>query len=76
MAEAVERMIPYCRRHLDVGGRLSAVTRHMVGAFHAVPGARRFRRLLAEGATKPGADVEVIRAALAEVRGGQGDLAA
>ncbi|KAA5599882.1 tRNA dihydrouridine(20/20a) synthase DusA [Blastochloris sulfoviridis] len=76
MAEAVERMIPYCRRHLDIGGRLSAVTRHMVGAFHAVPGARRFRRLLAEGATRPGADVEVIQAALAEVRGGQGDIAA
>ncbi|NJO54728.1 MAG: tRNA dihydrouridine(20/20a) synthase DusA [Bacteroidales bacterium] len=76
MAEAVERMIPYCQRHLDVGGRLSAVTRHMVGAFHAVPGARRFRRLLAEGAAKPGADVEVIRDALAEVRGGQGDIAA
>ncbi|WP_126400395.1 tRNA dihydrouridine(20/20a) synthase DusA [Blastochloris tepida] len=76
MAEAVERMIPYSRRHLEIGGRLSAVTRHMVGAFHAVPGARRFRRLLAEGATKPGSDVEVIRAALAELRGGQGDIAA
>jgi tRNA-dihydrouridine synthase A len=77
MAEAVERMIPYCEQHLAIGGRLSAVTRHMVGAFHAVPGARRFRRLLAEGATKPGAGVEVIRAALAELTAASpGDIAA
>ncbi|NJL50181.1 MAG: tRNA dihydrouridine(20/20a) synthase DusA [Blastochloris sp.] len=53
MAEAIEHMIPYSERHLADGGRLAAVTRHMVGAFHAVPGARRFRRMLAEGATRP-----------------------
>ncbi|ALK10081.1 tRNA dihydrouridine(20/20a) synthase DusA [Blastochloris viridis] len=77
MAEAIERMVPYCEAHLASGGRLSAVTRHMVGAFHAVPGARRFRRMLAEGATKPGAGVEVIGAALAEIAaGGHGDIAA
>jgi tRNA-dihydrouridine synthase A len=65
--EAVEAMIPYAERHLTGGGRLSEVTRHMLGLFAGRPGARAFRRVLATGAVKPGAGIEVLRAALAEV---------
>jgi tRNA-dihydrouridine synthase A len=43
------------------------MTRHFVGAFHGVPGARAFRRHLAENAVKPGAGVNVLRDAIALV---------
>jgi tRNA-dihydrouridine synthase A len=60
--------------HLARGGRLPAVTRHMLGLFHGRPGARAFRRILTEGAVRPGADVSVIDAALEAVsRSAAGD---
>jgi tRNA-dihydrouridine synthase A len=43
------------------------MTRHMLGLFHGVPGARAFRRHLATEAVKPGAGVAVLQAALALV---------
>ena len=68
MAGAVAAMIPYCEAHVAAGGRLSAITRHMVGAFHAVPGARAFRRHLSEKAVLPGAGGEVLHDALVLLR--------
>jgi tRNA-dihydrouridine synthase A len=59
---------PYLARHLEAGGRLSNVTRHVLGLFQAVPGARLYRRLLAEHAHKEGAGLDVWRAALAQVK--------
>jgi len=47
--------------------RLHSITRHFVGAFHAVPGARAFRRHLAENGVKAGAGVSVLRDAVALV---------
>ena len=47
------------------GTRLSAITRHMLGLFRGVPGARGYRRHLATEAVKPGAGAEVLAAALA-----------
>ena len=61
-------MRPYIEAHLAAGGRLHAITRHMVGAFHGVPGARAFRRMLAEQGVRPGAGFEVLQAALDCVR--------
>ncbi|MFC2969122.1 tRNA dihydrouridine(20/20a) synthase DusA [Acidimangrovimonas pyrenivorans] len=63
--EAVERMRPYIARHLEAGGRLHQITRHMLGLFHGQPGARQWRRVLSERAPKPGAGLEVVDAALA-----------
>jgi len=40
------------------------VTRHLVGLYHEVPGARQFRRILSERAHQPGADWSVIAKAL------------
>ena len=60
----VERMRPHIAAHLAAGGRLSAFTRHMLGLFHKVPGARAWRRILTEGGVKEGAGLEVIDAAL------------
>ncbi|MFD0979202.1 tRNA dihydrouridine(20/20a) synthase DusA [Tropicimonas aquimaris] len=66
--EAVEQFRPYIARHLSEGGRLHSVTRHMLGLFSGRPGARGWRRVLSEGATRPGAGLEVLDAALDHVR--------
>ena len=47
--------------------RVDSITRHFVGAFHGVPGARAFRRYLAENGVRPGAGVSVLRDAIALV---------
>jgi tRNA-dihydrouridine synthase A len=67
MKDAFEAMAPYIERELARGTRLHAITRHFVGAFHAVPGARAFRRHLAELGVKPNAGVDVLREAVALV---------
>jgi tRNA-dihydrouridine synthase A len=64
---AVDAMIPYIARELARGARLSGITRHMLGLFRGVPGARAFRRTLATDAVKPGAGVAVLAEALAQV---------
>ncbi len=65
--EAAAALIPYIESELAQGTRLHAITRHLHGLFRAVPGARAFRRRLAEGAGEPGASAEVLAAALALV---------
>ena len=65
----VEAMMPYVAAHLAQGGRLHQITRHMLGLFHGRPGARGWRRVLSEGASRPGAGLELIAQALAEVTG-------
>jgi len=68
MKDAFAAMMPYIERELAQGTRLHAMTRHFVGAFHAVPGARAFRRHLAEQGTKSGAGVNVLQDAIALVQ--------
>ena len=65
--DVVERLLPYVERELAAGTRLAAITRHILGLFQGCPGARAWRRHLAENAHKPGAGAEVIRAAAALV---------
>jgi tRNA-dihydrouridine synthase A len=67
MKDAIAAFMPYVERELARGTRLHAMTRHLVGAFHAVPGARAFRRHLAEHAVRPGAGASVLRDAVALV---------
>jgi tRNA-dihydrouridine synthase A len=67
MKHVFEAMVPYIERQLAQGTRLHSITRHFVGAFHGVPGARAFRRHLAENGVKPGASVNVLRDAIALV---------
>ena len=63
----VEAMKPYITAHLEAGGRLHQITRHMLGLFTGRPGARGWRRVLSEGANKPGAGLALLDQALAEV---------
>jgi len=65
--EAAEALMPYIARELAAGARLHAITRHVLGLFQAVPGARAFRRHLATEAVKPGACADVLADALARV---------
>jgi len=62
--EIVMLMIPYIQSHLDEGGRLHEVTRHMMGLFNGRPGARRWRRILSEGAHRPEAGPDLVLTAL------------
>src|SRR6201997_2372854 len=64
---AFEAMMPYIDAELAKGTRLHAITRHLVGAYHGVPGARAFRRHLAEHGVRPGAGTNVLRDAIALV---------
>jgi tRNA-dihydrouridine synthase A len=65
--DAFAAMMPYIERELAKGTRLHSIIRHFVGAFHGVPGARAFRRHLAEHGVKPGAGIKVLRDAIALV---------
>ncbi|WP_164021424.1 tRNA dihydrouridine(20/20a) synthase DusA [Pyxidicoccus trucidator] len=64
----VEAMLPYIERRMKQGAPLGAMTRHMLGLFQGLPGARAWRRHLSENAHKSGAGPEVLVAALAKVR--------
>ena len=61
-------MRPYIADHLASGGRLHQITRHMLGLFTGQPGARGWRRVLSERASRDGAGLEVLDAALAELQ--------
>lgn len=63
--EAAQAMRPLILDHLAQGGRLHQMTRHMLGLFHGLPGARGWKRVLSEGASKGG--IEVYDAALAQI---------
>jgi tRNA-dihydrouridine synthase A len=67
MKDVFEAMAPYIESELGKGTRLHSITRHFVGAFHGVPGARAFRRHLAENGVRPGAGINVLRDAIALV---------
>lgn len=63
----VEAMYPYIEKELSNGTYLGHITRHMLGLFQGIPGARQWRRHLSENAHKPGADVRTLEQALAKV---------
>ncbi len=68
MKDALAAMCDYVDAELGRGVQLHSITRHLLGAFHAVPGARASRRYLAENASRPGAGAQVLRDAIALIR--------
>jgi tRNA-dihydrouridine synthase A len=66
--EAALALVPYIEREIVRGARLHAVARHVLGLFHAVPGARAFRRHLATEGVKAGANARTFLDALALMR--------
>lgn len=63
----VEEMYPYIEQQLTQGAYLGHITRHMLGLFQAMPGARQWRRYISENAHKQGAGLEVVQTALAKI---------
>jgi len=66
--EAVLSYLPYIEAQMAAGVPLIAMTRHILGLFNGLPGARAWRRLLSENARQSGAGVGVVREALTLVR--------
>ncbi len=71
MEDVIEAMCAYAAREIGKGAKLSGITRHMLGLFQNVPGARAYRRHLSESAVLPGATEQVLRDAFALVRQAQ-----
>jgi tRNA-dihydrouridine synthase A len=67
MKDVFAAMLPYVEQQLAHGTRLHSMTRHFVGGFHGVKGARAFRRHLAENGVRAGAGVNVLVDAMALV---------
>ncbi|MEP2781419.1 MAG: tRNA dihydrouridine(20/20a) synthase DusA [Pseudoruegeria sp.] len=66
--QVVRDMLPYIEAHISDGGRLNSISRHMLGLFSGRPGARQWRRILSEGAHRPGAGRDLILQALEAVQ--------
>lgn len=66
--EALEAFLPYVDTRLAEGVPLHAMTRHILGLFQAVPGARQFRRHLSVEGVKAGAGLTVLTDAIAIIR--------
>ena len=66
--EAVVGYLQYVNARLDEGVPLHAMTKHILGLFNGVPGARRWRRYLSENAYAKEAGTDVVEAALALVQ--------
>ena len=65
--EIVEAMFPYIERELAKGTYLNHISRHMLGLFQNMPGARQWRRHISENAHKPGSGIEVLEQAMAKI---------
>ncbi len=64
----MQQFIAYAEQQLENGEGLQHLSRHILGLFHGVVGARRFRRYISEHAHRKGADVNVLQTALALMR--------
>ncbi len=66
----IESFYPYIEQQLRQGVYLGHMTRHILGLFQGIPGARQWRRYLSENAHKSGADVRVVEQALSYIKQG------
>lgn len=63
--EVMSQFIAYCEQELASGTKLNHLTRHILGLYQGLPGARQFRRVISENAHKPNAGIDVLISALA-----------
>jgi tRNA-dihydrouridine synthase A len=63
--DVLTRLRPYIEAHLARGDRLQHISRHVLGLYQGLPGARAYRRVLSERAHEEGAGYDVIEQALA-----------
>ena len=65
--QVIRAFLPYVETQLQQGTPLHCMTRHVLGLFQGIPGARAWRRHLSEHAHRRGAGVEVLEAALRQI---------
>ncbi len=65
--DVLERFIEYIEQQLEQGLALQHMTRHILGLFQGLPGAKAWRRHLSENVYKREASVELIREAARKV---------
>ncbi|MBJ8498959.1 tRNA dihydrouridine(20/20a) synthase DusA [Acinetobacter oleivorans] len=56
--DIMEQMLPYIEQRMAEGAPLSIITRHILGLFQNLPGARKWRQALSGGNAKTLGDVE------------------
>jgi tRNA-dihydrouridine synthase A len=67
--DVLARLQPYVEAHLARGDRLQHISRHILGLYQGLPGARAYRRLLSEQAHHADAGYDVIERAISLRRG-------
>jgi tRNA-dihydrouridine synthase A len=73
-SEIVSRMQQYCREQIAMGVPVKHISRHMLGLFQGLPGARRWRRWLSENAHLVDSDHQLINRAFAHFNEFQSEL--
>ena len=66
--EIITTLLPYIENHLEEGGKLQQISRHLLGLFQSVPGAKYWRRTISENAHLDGAGTEVLTSAIEAVQ--------
>ncbi len=73
--DIVKEMIPYIESEIAKGVYINNITRHMLGLFHGVKGAKFWRSHLSENAPKRKQDINVIKEALIKIEEIQKEVA-
>jgi len=68
--DVITALLPYTKQQIERGASLNHITRHILGLYQGVPGARKFRRHLSENAYRKGVGIEVLEQAYALIGGG------
>ena len=61
--EVLEQFLPFVEEEMKNGIYLNHISRHILGLFQGLPGARKLRRHISENAHKNGATIEIIKEA-------------
>ena len=67
--EIAEKFCEYIDNEMRKGTKLHSMTRHMLGLFRGVKGAKQFRRYLSENAYSENASIDVLYKALSKTEG-------
>lgn len=58
--DVIKALVPYIEKQMRDGANLNHITRHILGLYQGVPGARKFRRHLSENAYRANANSTVL----------------
>ncbi len=72
--EVIEALMPYIQAQIEAGARLNHISRHILGLYQGVAGARKFRRHISENAFKKEAGIDVLTEAYKLVKQSQSKL--